>query len=332
MSLEIQFYNSSSTFTAGDSIGGIVTIKTEEPIEVTNFKVFMFIECRIVTSVTLNGKANTTDRVQEIMTAILDTELFDKRKDKTQILPPGTHVAQFKFSPFPTSYPHSFEGDKIMCRYFVRADLGTTSTETISTKKDFKVNVLPLEENPDAQGWQSASTTKILKALPLKKISMRVTIPKGIDRRQSVPIYISLSNNSSYPVTKVNSQLICTLRLPRDINNKNVNVVANESSENINVLNGNVIHRLKIHTGFSFDCPLIAEKFRIQVTVETSNGHTLNVEFPVLVGIQRNMSERSLDGIGGYNGFRPLTARPTMEAYWGPPPSYEEAVQDSRHQ
>ncbi|CAL2034920.1 unnamed protein product [Caenorhabditis brenneri] len=332
MSLEIQFYNSNSKFTAGDSVGGIVIIKTEVPIERTNLNIFMFIECRIVTSVSLNGKANTTDREQEIMKASLDTKLSDKRKSKTQFVPPGNHIVPFNFSPFPMSYPHSFEGDKIMCRYFVRADLETTSSETISTRNDFKVNVLPLEENPDAQGWQSASTTKILKALPLKKISMRVTIPNGIDRRQSVSIYISLSNNSTYPVTKVNSQLICTLRLPRDINNKNVNFVANESSENINVLNGNFIHRLKIHTGFSFDCPLIAEKFRIQVAVETSNGHILKVEFPVLVGIRRNVSERSLDGIGGYNGFRPLTARPTMEAYWGPPPSYEEAVQDSRHQ
>ncbi|CAL2034917.1 unnamed protein product [Caenorhabditis brenneri] len=228
--------------------------------------------------------------------------LFEGSKNKSKVLAAGLHLIPFNLPPVPKEYPPSMNGTHISCEYFLETMLELKSKKVEKNETSFTVVPLPLDNNPAALEWQSKSGSKFLK-MSLKKLSVEVTVPTGISRREYVPILLFISNDSNNPTKIIRSRLICSIRA--DYFRTGViesETICNEYVEEVNATNCGVTHYLKVRTaGVSYSCPHATEKYRIEVEVESSK-KSLKFEFPVIVGEWKNKPARKENPFGLLTG------------------------------
>ncbi|CAL2034918.1 unnamed protein product [Caenorhabditis brenneri] len=295
MNLDIEYGNRHGKYIAGEGVSGNIIIKLEHeaPIEVTGLKTTMFMECKTVLSKDANGKIKLADFTDTLYQQFLNAQLFDGDKYKSKVFSAGCHSLPFMFIPLNKDFPSSCEKEHTYCRYYLEAELEMKSKDPVTVKKGFRVRSPPLDDSSVAHGWQTKSDAKYIK-MTLKKVSMKVTLPKAIGQNENVPIHLSILNCSKYPRMIIRSKLVQTKIFKPD--GSRDEIVKNSYVEEINAFNSEFTHFLKVDTGSSFNCRLFSKQHKIHIEVETAKSTLLRVLLPVTVGQWRNDPVREIIG------------------------------------
>ncbi|CAL2034919.1 unnamed protein product [Caenorhabditis brenneri] len=293
MSLEIEFNNSDGKYIAGDTVSGNIIIKNDVPIEVTGLKITMFTNCKFWTGKYVRMKPQTVEWTQPEMMETLSSVLFDKKDVKSKILEAGSLPIPFTFKAFSKDHTYTYEDEDIFNRYFVKAELDIKHTGSISAKKDFEVAVLPLNNNPDALGWQTQSLEKH-PGSKSRRVSMEITMPTGISHQESVPIHVSILNSTKNPMLNIRCRLVRTYRIPKDFDAQDMQAVVSHSVDDFDVSHGEFAFNFDINTPrCTHSGSIISESYRIEVEAQTSETTLLQLNFPVIVGKWRDGPARA---------------------------------------
>ncbi|EGT52700.1 hypothetical protein CAEBREN_17677 [Caenorhabditis brenneri] len=291
--LEIEFSQPDGEYKTGEIVSGEVVIYNEFPIEVIGLKVTLFLK---MVAILLNdvGEEYRSKKTHPFKTIDLHSELFGDSKHHTKVLSEGPNYVPFSFPPLNVLYTSSINGnssdDYYNRSFFIRIELKTKPGTVILKDESFEVHRSLLDSYPEAKKWQTKTNWKYV-SLNLKKATMTVTVPNAFSfKERNIPIHFSISNESKHRKMIIRSRLLRTFQLPMEtsIRNRSETTVHNESIEEVDITEGEIIHYLKLtYTNLAtFSCPLLYQTFRLEVELETFG--KIKVDFPMVSGWWKN--------------------------------------------